>query len=95
MEDWDDQAKIAFIVAVGECGYRFDPKTDDPGLLDVDLYEVDSLRELAMQFVDDGSFGEFPERLSHYIDYDAIARDLACDYAMTDIAGTRYAYRCA
>jgi antirestriction protein len=48
-----------------------------------------------MQFADDGLFGEFPESLSHYIDYDAIARDLAIDYAMTDIAGTRYAYRCA
>jgi len=93
--NWDDREKIAFIVAVGECGYRFDSKTDDPGQLDVDLYEVDSLRQLAEQFADDGLFGEFPKHLSCYIDFEAIARDLACDYAMTEIAGTRYAYRCA
>lgn len=86
IEDWDDQEKIAFIVAVGECGYRFNPKTNHPYEFDVDLYEVDNLRDLAMQFIDEGLFGEIPERLSHYIHHDAIARD--------HIAGTRHAYRC-
>lgn len=95
VDDWDDPQKIAFIIAVGECGYRFDPKTDDPGDFDVDVYAVDSLRDLAEQFADEGLFGEFPAHVARYIDYDAIARDLACDYAMIDIAGTRYAYRCA
>ncbi len=95
VEDWAESEKIAFIIAVGECGYRFDPKTDGPGDFDVDLYAVDSLRDLAEQFADEGLFGEIPAPLVHYIDYDAIARDLAFDYSMTDIAGTRYAYRCA
>lgn len=95
VEDWDEREKIAFIIAIGECGHRFEAKTDDPSEIEFDLYEVDSLRDLAQQFVDEGLFGELPDRLSHYIDYDAIARDLAFDYAMIDIAGTRYAYRCA
>ena len=49
----------------------------------------------ALQFVDEGLFGDIPEHLRNYLDYDAIARDLACDYASTTIAGNRLAYRCA
>jgi len=94
VEDWDDREKIAFIVTVGECGYRFDAKTDHPSQFDVGIYTVDSLRALAEQFVDEGLFGEIPQHLGHYIDYDAIARDLAMDYTMIDIACSRYAYRC-
>ncbi|WP_299870696.1 antirestriction protein ArdA [uncultured Hoeflea sp.] len=95
VDTWEGHQKRRYIVAVGECGYDFDPDNDDPDLFDVDLYEVDSLKELAERFVDDGLFGEIPDRFACYIDYHAIARDLACDYAMIDIAGERYAYRCA
>lgn len=52
------------------------------------------MRELAEQFVDEGLFGDIPERLAGYIDYDAIARDLAMDYAETTIAGEWLIYRC-
>ncbi|MEO1701954.1 MAG: antirestriction protein ArdA [Pseudomonadota bacterium] len=93
-EDWDEHDKRVFIVAVGECGYAFDPAHDHPDEFDVDLYEVDSLKDVAEQFVDEGLFGDIPERLRFYIDHEAIARDLACDYAMIEIAGIRYAYRC-
>lgn len=91
--EWDDDAKRRFIIAVGECGYSFNPETVDPDDFDVDIYEA-SLRELAQQFVDDGLFGNIPERLQFYIDYDAIARDLAADYSETTIVGTRLVYRC-
>lgn len=94
-ENWAEFEKLAFIVAVGECGYRFDFKNDRPEDLDVDFYQVEDLSELAAQFVDEGLFGDIPERLQTYLDMDAIARDLACDYSMTTIGGTRYAYRCA
>ena len=53
------------------------------------------LRELAEHFVDEGLFGEIPEHLAAYIDYDAIARDLDMDYAEAEIAGMRLIYRCA
>jgi len=94
VDDWDDQGKERFIIAVGECGYDFDPATCDPNDFDVDIYEVDNLKELAEQFVDDGLYGEIPVSLAFYIDYEAMARDLAVDYAMTDIAGRRIAYAC-
>ena len=52
------------------------------------------MKELAERFVDEGLFGEIPDHLAHYIDYDAIAHDLAMDYAETEIAGVRLIYRC-
>ena len=94
IDEWDDHGKERFIIAVGECGYAFDPATCHPDDFDVDLYAVDSLTELAEQFVDDGLYGEIPVSLAFYIDYEAMARDLSVDYAMIDIAGQRYAYAC-
>ena len=93
-DTWDDHQKRKTIIAVGEYGYTFDLKTGDPEDFEVDIYEVDSLRELAEQFVDDGLFGDIPERLQNYLDYDAIARDLSMDYSETTIDGTRLVYRC-
>ena len=93
VETWDEHDKTKVIIAVGECGYRFEDKTA-PDDFEVDVYQVDSLKELAEQFVDEGLFGEIPERLQFYIDYDAIARDLSVEYAETAIAGERFIYRC-
>ena len=95
VNDWEDWQKIPFIIAVGECGYSFDPETVCPDDFEVDIYDVASMRELAEQFVDEGLFGEIPEHLEFYIDYDAIARDLAMDYSETTLAGERYIYRCS
>lgn len=92
-DSWEDHEKINVIIAVGECGYDFDPD-DSPDLLGVDLYGVESLKELAEQFVEDGIYGEIPESLQYYIDYDAIARDLSVEYTETTIAGERYVYAC-
>jgi len=94
-DKWDEHQKRQVIIAVGECGYRFDLKSDSPDDLDVDIYEMDSLKELAETFVDEGLFGDIPERLRHYLDYDAIARDLGMDYSETEVAGTRLIYRCS
>lgn len=55
---------------------------------------MESLREGAEQFVDEGLFGDIPEQLRFYIDHDAIARDLAADCSETVIAGRRLVYRC-
>lgn len=95
MENWEDQQKTAVIIAVGECGYDFDLETGDPDAFDVTIYEVDSMKELAEQFVEEGLFGEIPERLRFYLDYDAIARDLAMDYVETSVGGVSLVYRCA
>jgi len=94
-ESWDEQQKQKVIIAAGECGYSFDMETGDPDDFELDLYEMDSLRELAAHFVEEGLFGEIPERLQYYLDYDAIARDLGVDYSETTIAGKRFIYRCS
>lgn len=88
---WDNDQKTHFIIAVGECGYNTECDPDD---LDIDLYDIPCLTELARQFVDEGLFGDIPERIASYLDYDAIARDLSFDYAITTVAGRRLAYRC-
>ncbi len=94
VDEWQDHEKIRFIIAIGECGYSFDANSDDINLLDVDIYEENSMKDLAIRFVDDGLFGEVPEPFHFYIDHDAIARDLAVDYSETQIAGQRLIYRC-
>ncbi len=45
------------------------------------------MKELAEQFVEDGLFGDIPQNLQYYIDYDAIARDLEFDYTETEVIG--------
>lgn len=95
LESWDDDQKTAVIIAAGECGYDVDPAQDDPDHIDIEIYHVDSLKELAEQFVEEGLLGEFPERLRAYLDYDAIARDLGMDYAETTVGGVSLVYRCA
>ena len=93
VEDWSEHEKQVVIIAVGECGYRFGADTR-PDEFDIDIYRLDSLRALAEQFVDESLFGEVPEGLRFYIDHDAIARDLAADYASVEIGGERLIYRC-
>jgi hypothetical protein len=94
-DQWDEGQKQKVILAVGECSYSFDLKSGHPDDFEVDIYELDSLRELAEQFVEEGLFGEIPKRLEHYLDYDAMARDLGMDYSETTIDGKRLIYRCA
>ncbi len=94
VDEWDEQQKRSFIIAVGECGYRFDPASDHPDQFEVDIYEMNSLTELAEHFVDERFYGDIPERLAFYIDYEAIARDLAIEYCELNIAGKRFVYAC-
>ena len=92
VDEWEDWEKINVIIAVGECGYDFDGQVD-PDHHGIDVYYAESLRELAEQFVEEGLFGDIPEQLQFYIDYDAIARDLAVEYSEIEIAGERLIYR--
>ncbi len=94
-EYFSDDQKIRVILATGECGYSFDYQSDDPDGYDIEIYELDSLRDLAEQFIEDGLFGDIPENIRYYLDLDAIARDLGMDYSETTIAGKNYIFRCA
>ena len=68
VDDWDEDQKLKFIIAVGRCAYAFDYKSGDLEDFDVDLYQLDSMKELAEHFVEEGLYGEIPERLQYYID---------------------------
>jgi hypothetical protein len=93
VETWEDDEKTRIIIAVGECDYSFDLETGSPDEFELDIYELDSLKDLAEQFVDDGLFGDIPDNIRHYLDMDAIARDLGMDYSETTVAGRRIVYR--
>ena len=95
VDAWDIDEKITVILAVGECGYSFTFGQDTPDQFDLDLYEMDSLRDLAMEFVEQGIFGDIPANIQNYLDYNAIAYDLGMDYSETIIDGTLYIYRMA
>ena len=46
-----------------QCGYTFEEML---GQHDIDIYHVETLRELAEKFVDEGLYGEIPESLQYY-----------------------------
>lgn len=95
IDEWDNHQKTNVIIAVNEVGYNFDFEGNEPDDFDIEIYEMDSLKELAEQFVEEGLFGEIPNNLQFYIDYEAIARDLAMDYGQARIDGTNIIYRCS
>lgn len=92
-EEWGKEEKIKVILAVGDCGYNFLLGQDEPDKFDIDIYEIDTMRDLAIDFVEQGLFGDIPNNIQHYLDYDAIAYDLSMDYAEATIDKTRYIYR--
>ena len=94
VDNWDQHQKRSFIIAVGECGYPYNPASDHPNDFDVDIYELDSMKDLAEHFLDEGLYGDIPESLEMYIDTDAIARDLSVEYSEISIAGTNLVYAC-
>jgi len=93
-DDWEDEDKIRFILAVGECSCDFDPDKVAPSDFDIDIYRVDCMRDLAIEFVEEGLFGDIPEQFQAYINYDAIVRDLSYEYSTTKIVGEYLIYRC-
>ena len=93
-EEWDDEEKIRFILAIGESGLSFDPDTVDPWNLDIDVYRMDSLEELAVEVVEGWCLGDTSDRLKPYIDYNAIADDLSIDFSEAIVAGERLFYQC-
>jgi antirestriction protein len=93
VEEWDNDDKVKVFLAVGECGYSFEVESDTPDQFDMDIYEMNSLKELAVDFVEQGLLGDIPDNIQRYLDYDAIAYDLGMDYSEATIDGTHYIYR--
>ncbi|MEP3247786.1 MAG: antirestriction protein ArdA [Sneathiella sp.] len=94
VDAWSNRQKIHYIIAVGECGYEHNAIVDDPEQIDITIYRLRSLRELAEELMEEGIFGDVPEHLSSYIDYERIARDLEYEYSSITIAGEFLLYRC-
>ena len=56
-----------------------------------ELYEnCESLEDLARELVSEGCFGNIPDSITNYIDYDAIARDLDFDGYYSTSYGVLY-----
>lgn len=53
------------------------------------LENASSFKELAMQLVDEGGYGDIPESLVNYIDYEAIGNDLRGYYTETSVGMLR------
>lgn len=91
--EWSEDQKIRYVIAAGECGGTPGMSSGNIDDLDIEIHEIGSLRELAEQFVDEGLFGEIPKHLEYYIDFDAIARDLAPDFAEKVIGEKNFVFR--
>ena len=59
---------------------------------DIEVYELDSLKDLAIHMVKEGFYGEVSERLEPYIDYAKLSHHLSMDYTEITIAGKNYVY---
>ena len=57
------------------------------------FYADMELEDLAREFVEEGGFGEIPDSIAPYIDYEAIARDLGFDSYYEALNGVIYAER--
>lgn len=95
VDSWSEEEKVKAIIALSEVGYDFNLGKDHPNKFeDMCLYAIGSLRDLAIEFVDEGLFGDIPERIKCFLDYEAMGDYLGTDYCETNVAGTRYVYRC-
>lgn len=60
---------------------------------DRSVYEANSFEDLAYQFVEEGLYGDIPELLEYYINYEAIGRDLAFYYTEYEFNNNNYFIR--
>ena len=79
---------------MGDCAYTFDLRSGDPDDFDVDIYYLDSLKELAEQFVEVNTTSRsIGSTIFSRIDYADIAYDFGMDYTEATIAGEGLIYR--
>jgi len=92
-DKWNDLDKCKVIIAKVRGVYLFDIKKHCPVNIDIDIYEMDSMRDLAEYFAAQGLYGNIPTSLQFYIDYDLIARELRMEFQEITIARKRIIYR--
>lgn len=79
LEEWERDA-VRYLVDV----HSMDIDEAIVKASDVVVYDIDNFTDLAYEFVEEGLFGDIPESISSYIDYEAIGRDLSYDYDLYD-----------
>jgi len=92
---WDIYAKLSFIIAAGHHNKTFDHHSVHSAFFDVDIYFVDTIKDLAHYFIKEGTLGDIPDIYKIYIDQDKFACDLSDEYSTFEIANTKLVYRCA
>lgn len=60
---------------------------------DIIVHSCDSESDLAYEYVEDGLFGEVPEHLVNYLDYEAIGRDIVLEGNFAEIGGYMVEYQ--
>ena len=99
LESYSEDDMLKFRILMHE-GYD-DRAIVDEGLDEfyVDIYDfsdntsfTDTYELLAIQFVDEGLYGDIPKNLENYLDYEKIARDLRMDYGVFANCAYRMAY---
>lgn len=88
LDEYDQEAFDAMIEAFG-----FSPKEALERVTSGDyvFYSGESLKDVAYALVDDGCFGDIPDSIANYIDYDSIAYDLEIDGYSETSKGVIYA----
>lgn len=73
----DDEQKIISYL-IDNCNLSYDEALSR--YEDVTYYQAESYEDLAYEFVEEGLFGEIPESIQYYLDYEKIGRGLSSDY---------------
>jgi antirestriction protein len=73
LDDYD-AAKVCYLIDDG-CGLSEALEEFE----DVIFYEGMTLKQVAMEHVNEGLFGDIPDAIASYIDYESLARDLGFD----------------
>ena len=97
LEDLSSFRMIRILLCLEDGLGDYDPIEDHvsgvPYLDDIEMYYVDSYKELAEELVAIGYYGEVPEALEDYINYEGMAEDLAHYYSEIDLLGKNVIYR--
>ncbi|MEZ5836098.1 MAG: antirestriction protein ArdA [Geminicoccaceae bacterium] len=93
VEDWGGDEMIRAILMLEDGFVGFDENSEPSDFEDIDVYEDMTMEDLAEHFVDEGLFGDIPEAIAGYLDYEKIARDLSMDYSETTVDGRQFIYR--
>lgn len=94
MEELTHYEKVLLYIAIKQ-GFKIDLKDYDPYEFDITLYEFDSMHELVEHFIEEGIYGDIPDNILCYLNYDQMAYELSIDYTETKIDGKNYIYRMA